>query len=152
MRSNARRSERSEADPVQPSQAYITPSGAAVTAPVTEYATSLNTMLSTASSTMPTCGGFRLHGFHQAAPCSVIPVRLRLRWSWLSEKVCRSCRQTCRNFNDEAKNLSHGQGGWDLAANERNINLSEKRRHCYTPDRCRNQSLADALPYNGGLY
>lgn len=112
-------------------QAYITAhQGAAVTAPVTEYATSLNTnVVDGIINHINVLAAFGCMDFIQAATVfgdsgtATAPMVMAISekvWSQLSPDLQKL-------FNDEAKNLSHGQGGWDRDANERNINLIEEK-------------------------
>ena len=112
-------------------QAYITDhQGAAVTAPVTEYATSLNTnVVDGIINHINVLAAFGCMDFIQAATVfgdsgtATAPMVMAISekvWSQLSPDLQKL-------FNDEAKNLSHGQGGWDRDANERNINLIEEK-------------------------
>ncbi len=98
-----RRSERSEADLQFSPHAGVhhRPSGCRCNrAPVTEYATSLNTnVVDGIINHINVLAALAVWISSRLLPCSVIPVRLRLRWSWpFQKKFGRSCRPTYRNF------------------------------------------------------
>lgn len=112
-------------------QQYIsTHQGAAVTAPVTEYATSLNTNVVNgvinhanvlaAFGCMDFINAATVFGDSGTAMVPMIMAFSETAWSSLPADLQKL-------FNDEAVDLAHNQGGWDKAANEKNIGIIEEK-------------------------
>jgi TRAP-type C4-dicarboxylate transport system substrate-binding protein len=108
-------------------QQYITAhGGAAVTAPVTEYATSLNTnVVDGVINHVNVVAAFGCMDFINAATIfGDSGTAMSLMMMCISKNVWEELPADLQQlFMDEAKNLRHDQGEWDKEANTKNISI-----------------------------